>query len=390
MTTHPATTAHPVPTLPPRPEANPPEHAANAALAPSSRRNDEPPGFDLGLRTRLARYRRDLRPSNQLEDDLVVAMARHSHRQALLDQIGEEVRRRAIERALQRFSIDRALEAAEHAARLSRDPERVLPRLRSSVAGLILLRDRWRALAGGLRDGVCAWTDAEIDLALDLVGIARPLRAFHPDARRLRTLVETASDRTSLDRASALGRLRHRVAYELGEIRFWIDEAAAYEEETYQAIGRGALVETDPAVERLYRREVEAHRGFDRAYRALGALRGGSPYAPPESTAHRALSTPAPTPVPHTATPPEPASAPSSPTPLPFSATGSARVRFASLDEMALDPRGIVILMSTIKTLEKARGGPVSDAQIEDFLHETGHLAPTPTPPPAEDDGTDA
>ena len=76
----------------------------------------------------------------------------------------------------------RDAEAAEVFARLGRDPVRSARRLRSTLAGAVLLLDAWTGLGQALlADG--DWSEAEANRALDLLGAA-------PDLRKGRTAVD--------------------------------------------------------------------------------------------------------------------------------------------------------------------------------------------------------
>ena len=72
---------------------------------------------------------------------------------------------------------DRAFEAAATFGRLGQDPLLAARQLETSLAGVDLLIDAWRALAAPLRRGV-DWSEAEASRALDLLGVAAEGRAW--------------------------------------------------------------------------------------------------------------------------------------------------------------------------------------------------------------------
>lgn len=80
------------------------------------------------------------------------------------------------DRAASAWELDRAADAAQLGARLSRDPDRVVSSLRRSVAGLEWLLSRWQSLADCLEtDG--SWDDAQRRLCLDLMQIPDEFRS---------------------------------------------------------------------------------------------------------------------------------------------------------------------------------------------------------------------
>ena len=79
---------------------------------------------------------------------------------------------------------DEQLAAAELGRRLGDDPEVTVIRLRRSSAGCDWLIGRWTLLGNGLTTADeggpgCTWTDADLALALDLLG--RPAELRHLD-----------------------------------------------------------------------------------------------------------------------------------------------------------------------------------------------------------------
>jgi hypothetical protein len=79
------------------------------------------------------------------------------------------------ERARVAWETDRRLEAAIVAAKLSNDPFVVSRRLETSRHGCELMRDLWLKLGEAI-DARGEWTEAQVSLALDLLGIPVDLR----------------------------------------------------------------------------------------------------------------------------------------------------------------------------------------------------------------------
>ncbi len=78
-------------------------------------------------------------------------------------------------RARHVWDIDRAAEAAELGAGLSRRPEVVAKKLRQSKHGCQWMLERWSIL-GGVLDAGKEWSDGQLQLALDLCGVDRNAR----------------------------------------------------------------------------------------------------------------------------------------------------------------------------------------------------------------------
>jgi hypothetical protein len=180
------------------------------------------------------------------------------------------------------------------------------------------------------------------------------MREFHPEARRLRGLVAAATDLENPEGDAALQRLRDQIAAVLRSLRAWRNCVELYEAEAIEAIGQGALLEEDPSLKMLHRLEADAHRGFDRAYRALCKLRGGS------------LITEA------------PVSPPSSPSPEARPRAAAPRRPFVDADHMAQDADGVIVMMRIIKRLEKSLGRMASEDEIQSALLDAGHVMPAP------------
>ncbi len=111
-------------------------------------------------------------------DRAVAASLRIEGCERAMDDLVDATRRRAS----LGWDEARDAEASEAYARLGRDPVRAARRLRTTLAGAVLLLDAWTGLGQALlAEG--DWTDAEASKALDLLGAA-------PDLRKGRTAVD--------------------------------------------------------------------------------------------------------------------------------------------------------------------------------------------------------
>jgi hypothetical protein len=79
------------------------------------------------------------------------------------------------QRAMLAWDEDRALDAANVAARLPRDPVVASRKLQTSLAGVVFLINAWLGLAENLENG--DWSESEKSKALDLLGIDPELRS---------------------------------------------------------------------------------------------------------------------------------------------------------------------------------------------------------------------
>ena len=114
---------------------------------------------------------------------------------------------------------DEQLAAAELGRRLGDDPEAAVVRLQRSSAGCDWLIGRWTLLGNGLSTAEeggpgCTWTDADLALALDLLGRPAELRHLDDWPGRLESL--RAQARSGSDEAVA--ELREIVADEVAEL----------------------------------------------------------------------------------------------------------------------------------------------------------------------------
>ena len=236
-----------------------------------------PPDAGAEVDRREEEYARVLRPADELERSLVRQMALGAWR-------GEELARRITRHDARTgaarvtdWEYDGQLGAVELGRKLRDDPEGVVARLLGSSAGCAWLIDRWRLLGHGLLaddgDGPgCAWTDADLALAVDLVGRPAELRHLDPRTRRLGRLCAQARAGS----AEALAGLRAFVADEvaaLGRRRQEVWEGV--EEPRMRDWRAGMGIDLGPDGTRLRRYEAAAHRLFRSAWARLEDLRKG-------------------------------------------------------------------------------------------------------------------
>ena len=200
---------------------------------------------------------------------------------------------------------DEQLAAAELGRRLADDPEAVVVRLRRSSAGCDWLIGRWTLLGNGLSTADeggpgCTWTDADLALALDLLGLPAELRHLDDRPGRLESL--RAEARSGSDEAVA--ELREIVAEEVAELEERDEEAwDGIEQPRLQDWRSGVEIDLGPEGTRLRRYEAAADRLFRSAWTKLERLRKerGQPLIP------RRERMAAPEPAPRPPAPPPPA-----------------------------------------------------------------------------------
>lgn len=88
-----------------------------------------------------------------------------------------------IDRAERCWDEDHDRNIEELAARLPKDPARIVRRLSATAHGCIWLLARWFALETAL-DDQNGWTEAQLDQAFQLLGVPEPLRYAHPHLTR--------------------------------------------------------------------------------------------------------------------------------------------------------------------------------------------------------------
>jgi hypothetical protein len=128
---------------------------------------------------RTEEWGRTFHPSSPREEWVVQQMARASVRIDLC-QVQEFAQRgRFRTRAAVCWEQDRQLVVEDLAARLARDPSRVVRKLLQSSQGTDWLRQRWQALARNAEaNGI--WDEPQRSLAFDMLGVPGTLRACYP------------------------------------------------------------------------------------------------------------------------------------------------------------------------------------------------------------------
>ena len=152
-----------------------------------------PPDAEAEVERREAGFAHDLRPRNAVERELVRQMALGAWRRDVLFVriIQHDARVNAARFA--NWEQDEQLAAVEIGRRLGDDPEGAVIRLQRSSAGCDWLTGRWTLLENGLSTADeggpgCTWTDADLALALNLLGLPKELRHLDDRAARLESL----------------------------------------------------------------------------------------------------------------------------------------------------------------------------------------------------------
>ena len=145
---------------------------------------------------------------------------------------------------------DEQIEAAELGRRLGDDPEGTVLRLGRSSAGCDWLIGRWTLLGNGLLTADeggpgCTWTDADLVLALDLLGLPTELRHLDDWPARLESLCMQA--RSGSDEA-------------VTELRAWLRPRLPSWNAGVRRHGRGrAAAVTGPALGTGHRSRARRH-----------------------------------------------------------------------------------------------------------------------------------
>ena len=267
-----------------------------------------PPEAEAEVNRRQAEFAKDLHPRNAVENDLVRQMALGAWRsQVLMTRINEHDARMNAAR-FANWEEDEQIAASALGQKLAEDPESIVAQLRRSTAGCDWLIGRWKLLGNGLADAQdeggpsCIWTDADLALALNLLG--RPLELRHLDGqvRRLKTLHKQAGAGSD----AAVNELAQILADEVVELEEKRHEVwEGIEEPMLQGWRAGFDIDLGPEGTRLRRYEAAAHRLYNSAWNKLERLRkeNGQPLV------DRTARTPAPEPAPAPAAPPAPAPA---------------------------------------------------------------------------------
>jgi hypothetical protein len=277
-----------------------------------------PPDAEAEVDRREAEFARTFRPTDEVERALVRQMALGAWR-------GEELARRIIRHdartgaaRITDWEHEGQLAAVELGRKLRDDPEAIVARLLGSSAGCDWLIDRWTLLGHGLTtddgDGPgCAWTDADLTLALDLLGRRAELRHLDPRTKRLERLHAQARAGS----AEGENGLREIIAQEVTALERRREAVwEGVEEPRLEDWRSGMGIDLGPEGTRLRRYEAAANRLFRSAWTKLEQLRKerDEPFIPPcerESAAEPAAR-PAPPAAPSSAKTP-PAAMPSCP-----------------------------------------------------------------------------
>jgi hypothetical protein len=267
-----------------------------------------PPDAAAEVQRREAGFARDFLPRNEVERELVRQIALGAWRSEVLTMriIQHEARTNAAR--FNNWEADEQLAAAEIGRRLADDPEVTVKRLRRSSAGCDWLIERWTLLGDGLASTEvggpnCTWTDADLALALDLLGWPADLRHLDVRAKCLESLCALA--RSGSD--EAVTELRELIAEEVADLKERGDQAWEGVEQLRLQNWRSGL-DMDPGPEgmRLWRYEAAADRLFRSAWTKLEKLRKerGEPLMPRRDRGFAAE--PAPRPVPPAVPRPQP------------------------------------------------------------------------------------
>jgi hypothetical protein len=243
-----------------------------------------PPEAEKEVARREAEFAHDLRPRNAVELELVRQMALGAWR-------SQELQIRIVRHDAQvnaaRFANweqDERLAAVELGRRLSDDPEGILAQLQRTSAGCDLLIGRWSLLGNTLSTAEesgpgCAWTDADLALALNLLG--RPVELRHLDewASRLESLRNEARSGSN----AAARELSEIVEKQIAELQERSDEVwKEVEEPRLRACRSGVELDLGPEGTRLRRYATSAEGLFRSAWTKLERLRKerGEPLMP--------------------------------------------------------------------------------------------------------------
>jgi hypothetical protein len=233
---------------------------------------------------REAEYAHSFRPRDEVERELVRQMALGSwrSRELAIRIIEHDARVNAARFA--NWVEDEQLAAIELGRRLGEDPEAAVMQLKRTSAGCDWLAGRWRLLGNGLKSVKeggpgCIWTDADLTLAIDLLGRPKALRHLDERTNRLESLCAEARAGS----AEAVAELREMIDNEVGTL----EERS---EETFEEVERPQLcnwragLDIDLGAEgtRLRRYEAAANRLFRSAWTKLEKLRKerGEPLMP--------------------------------------------------------------------------------------------------------------
>jgi hypothetical protein len=234
-----------------------------------------PPAAAAEVDRREAEFVRDFRPRNAIERELVRQMALGAWRtQELSVRIFQHDARANAARFVH-WEQDEQIAAVELGRRLGDAPELVVAQLKRTSAGCDWMIGRWELLENALSaddDGGpgCAWTDADLELVLNLLGRPLELRRLDGWVRRLESL--RAEARSGSDKAAV--ELREIVAEQFAKLEERRDEAwEGVEQPRLQDWRSGLELDLGPEGTRLRRYEAAAERLFRSAWTKLERLR---------------------------------------------------------------------------------------------------------------------
>jgi hypothetical protein len=263
-----------------------------------------PPAAAAEVERREAEFVRDLRPRNAVERELVRQMALGAWRRHELGMRIFQHDERMNAARFANWEQDEQIAAAELGRRLADDPEAVVARLQRTSAGCDWLIGRWTLLGNALSSADeggpgCTWTDADLALALNLLGRPTELRHLDDWSGRLESLRAEAQSGSD----EAVTELRQIVTDEVARLQRRDEEVwEAVEKPQVQGWCSGVEIDLGPEGTRLRRYEAAADRLFRSAWTKLERLR--------EASGRPMIHRSAPLPVPEPATTPLPAAAP--------------------------------------------------------------------------------
>jgi hypothetical protein len=237
-----------------------------------------PPTAAAEVDRREAEFARDLRPKSAVERELVRQMALGSWRS---HELGMRIIHHDARTNTARFANweqDQRIAAAEIGRRLGDDPETAVAQLQRSSVGCDWLIVRWRLLenallAADLGGPGCTWTDADLALALNLLGRPAELRHLDDWAGRLQSLRAEAESGSQ----GAVTELREIIAEQVAELEKKSDEAwEGVEVPLLRDWHAGLEIDLGPEGTRLRRYEAAADRLFRSAWTKLERLRSES------------------------------------------------------------------------------------------------------------------
>jgi hypothetical protein len=237
-----------------------------------------PPAAAVEVDRREAEFAQDFRPRTAVERELVRQMALGSWRS---HELGMRIIRHDARMNAARFANweqDQQIAAAEIGRRLCDEPELAVARLKRSSMGCDWLIVRWRLLQNGLLAADvggpgCTWTDADLALALNLLGRPAELRHLDDWAGRLQSLRAEAQSGSE----EAVMELQEIIVEQIAELEKKGDEAwEGVEEPLLRDWHAGLEIDLGPDGTRLRRYEAAADRLFRSAWTKLERLRSES------------------------------------------------------------------------------------------------------------------